>query len=99
MPTQLNRAPDAKGDIAIGAPNVAVQVTAGQGTARFTLRCDQNWFYSFTGTEGVALGAEKYGPIDADRDWEIRLDRGVKGQSVFVEAVAAGTLQVTAEPF
>lgn len=99
MPTQLQRAPYTKGDISIGASSSAVQVIAGQGTARLTFRCDQNWFYSFSGIEGAALGVGKYGPIDAGRDWEIRLDKGAASQSVFVEAVAAATLQATSEPF
>lgn len=96
--TQLGRAPITKGDIAIAGAAAAVEVIAGQNTARLTFRCDQVWSFSFSGTEGAPLGAEKAGTVDADLWFEVAIDKGVKGQSIFIEAAAAATLQVVAEP-
>lgn len=97
--TTLGRAPVNKGDIALAAPapNNTVSVTAGQKTKRLTFRCDQEWFYEFSGTIDTALTAAKYGPIDANRDWEIHIDDGYTN-TVFIETAAAATLQVAAEP-
>ena len=96
--TELARAPDTKGNIAIGGATAAVIVIAGQNTKRLTFSCDQVWYFTYTAVaEGAALGAEKVGPIDADRWFEVHIDDGYVN-TVYIEAAAAATLQVIAEP-
>lgn len=96
----LNRAPDVQSAIVIGSNNSAIELTIGQNTGAVTLHCDQAFRFSFRSAETGGADATYSPEIVANTFFEVKVDKGVKDEALFV-LVAAGSpaaLAVISEP-
>lgn len=102
MPSfSLNRAPDVQSGLAIAADDTAIELVCGQNTARLTFRCSADFRFSFRSSEGASVDPSYSDPIVADTFFEVRVDKSVLEQRVYVlvDAGAPATLSVASEPF
>ena len=99
MSTQLNRAPDVQ-TISIAANDSAIALVMGQNTGKVTLNCAVDFRYSWRSTEGGAADATYGATVLADRFFEIEVDKGRLGDTLYV-LVPAGSpanISIDSEP-